>query len=396
MKKIFLFGLITLFAITGCKEDEGTETATLSVSITNPVEGQELNVGESVSVTVAVRGAVDVQLWVDNSDKGTKTASPYSFDLGQLTRGAHTIKAIATAKNGNKVEDTIVITVKQADLESPDAVSFADGKIPGTWTTTEWSIDNGAKQDDTYSVKSTTDGGSIATSNVVSVSNNFLEFYVKGNGVVDFYIDDVKGKIINLSGTWAKQGAYLTPGLHTLKWVLKGTEASLDAVRFKSETALAAGTYYQGGVITAVLNEGKRILIAAPEDYPELLTFSNGTVQVPGSFSDIGEVNTQAVINVYEPLSEGKPYAAKIIDAWVQYGYDDWFIPSIDELLTFVDQRNLIGGFDTEDVKYWSSSSNSAHVLMYLSEIPVANRKYPNTSQYQAHHVRPFRAVVKD
>jgi hypothetical protein len=240
------------------------------------------------------------------------------------------------------------------------------------------------------------DGASTTSTKVASATDNFLEFYVKGVGVIDFDIDNIKAKIINLSTEWTKQGVYLTPGSHTLKWTLKGTEASIDAIFLKKESKLDVGTYYQGGIITAVLNDGKRILIAAPEDYPDLLTFSNGTIQVPGSFSGIGEENTKAVIAVYEPLSEGKPYAAKIIDNLELNGYDDWFIPSIDELLTFIDQRNIIGGFDTKDVKYWSSSSTSAHVLMYLSEQPVANRKYPNTSQYQPHHVRPFRAAVKN
>ena len=51
-------------------------------------------------------------------------------------------------------------------------------------------------------------------------------------------------------------------------------------------------------------------------------------------------------------------YAAKLCDDLVLNGYDDWFLPSKDELNMLYQNRNLIGGFTTG---YYYSSSESTN-----------------------------------
>ena len=55
-----------------------------------------------------------------------------------------------------RVESTVNITVNQPPTESPDFVTFSAGKIPNTWQTTAWVIDNTVGYDDIYSLKAMT------------------------------------------------------------------------------------------------------------------------------------------------------------------------------------------------------------------------------------------------
>ena len=64
-------------------------------------------------------------------------------------------------------------------------------------------------------------------------------------------------------------------------------------------------------------------------------------------------------------------------------GYDDWFPPSIDELIALYTQRVIVGGFDTTVyTEYWSSTQTSDIYAMaqyffdggYKAQINKANR----------------------
>jgi hypothetical protein len=46
--------------------------------------------------------------------------------------------------------------------------------------------------------------------------------------------------------------------------------------------------------------------------------------------------------------------AARIVDDYILNDYDDWFLPSKDELNLLYQQKDVVGGFAS--VGYWSSS----------------------------------------
>jgi len=74
-----------------------------------------------------------------------------------------------------------------------------------------------------------------------------------------------------------------------------------------------------------------------------------------------GEGNTAAIIDA---LGNSATYAAKICNEYVQEGFADWFLPSIDELILMVEKKATIGGM--ERFKMWSSSENSiSHASVY-------------------------------
>ena len=115
-------------------------------------------------------------------------------------------------------------------------------------------------------------------------------------------------------------------------------------------TSFSIGQSYGGGIIFYIDGTGQHGLIAATSDQssgaawclaPELI---GGTSTAIGS----GQTNTTAIV------TKCTSSAAYICDILVLNGYNDWFLPSKDELHQLYLQRNLVGGF--ADDYYWSSS----------------------------------------
>jgi|GEM_PF-2709068 len=133
----------------------------------------------------------------------------------------------------------------------------------------------------------------------------------------------------------------------------------------KSETVnitiapLAVGVYYQGGVIAYIDGTGQHGLIAAPSDQIDRIMWYNGSYTVTGATATAigtGQSNTTAIVTTY---GDGV-YAAKMCDELVLGGYDDWFLPSKDELNELFINRDLIGGFVTNPgTYYWSSTERN-------------------------------------
>jgi hypothetical protein len=113
---------------------------------------------------------------------------------------------------------------------------------------------------------------------------------------------------------------------------------------------------------------GWRYLEAAPVDQDSAGDF---TIEWGGYGTDIGgsdaalppeliqvgtgASNTRAIL--YE-LGDygGLPYAARVCDQYSRGGYDDWFLPSIDELHLMYTNLHVGGSGGFSDVWYWSSS----------------------------------------
>ena len=85
-----------------------------------------------------------------------------------------------------------------------------------------------------------------------------------------------------------------------------------------------------------------------------------------------GQLNTSAIINVCNTPG----IAARICNDLVQNGYDDWYLPSIDELNKLYLNRIAIGGFVLSS-NYWSSSefdANTAYVQNFGGFIGTTNK----------------------
>jgi hypothetical protein len=133
--------------------------------------------------------------------------------------------------------------------------------------------------------------------------------------------------------------------------------------------ALQVGDSYQGGKIAYIYQVGDpgyvegqtHGIIAAPFDQgkeiawlpPELNNEFTPAIGAGGKALGTGGTNTNQIVTAYGKSN----YAAKLCYDLVLNGYDDWYLPSIDELSKLYINRAAVGGF-VETAYYWSSSEN--------------------------------------
>jgi len=350
---------------------------------------------ENIPVTVVAEDAdgtiAEVQLYVDNVGYSLIEKFPYNFTInaGELNPGSHTLKAVAKDDQGAKGEATVTVTINKPSTESPDFVSFSDGKIPGTWQTTAWVIDNTVGFDDIYSLKATESGVAVITNKTCNANISFVEFYVR-SGSANFFVDGTKMKECSAGSDWTQYGFFLKEGLHTLKWESTSSSVNIDAIRFMKSnfTGGYVGDNYQGGIIAYIDNSGEHGLIAASSDQSTGIQWYNGSSNdtgANGTTIGTGQSNTTKIVQAQDSGS----YAAKLCDDLVLNDYSDWYLPSKDELNMLYQNRILIGGFDTSS-NYWSSSEYNYEAAWGQYFATGAQSAYGKRAMCRVRAVRAF------
>ena len=179
--------------------------------------------------------------------------------------------------------------------------------------------------------------------------------------------------------------AYATNSLGTAY----GTEVSFTT------TLLEIGDSHEGGIIAYFFLDGvdaKYVngevhgLIAATTDQSAGIQWYNGsniTTGATGTAIGTGLANTNTIISSYgEPATI---YAAGLARAYTGGNYNDWYLPSKDELYALFINRIAIGGFDGS---YWSSTEWSETHGMYRF---FFNGSYGSTLKYSHERVRAVR-----
>ena len=179
-----------------------------------------------------------------------------------------------------------------------------------------------------------------------------------------------QSKWIQLTANTTTQWTFAKTGYVVVNPVGLATTELLGvaAIRFEkvtTTTALAIGQTYQGGIIFYLDGTGQHGLIAAPTDIKDaygnsLLLGWGMATGTTGTTVGTGKTNTAAII-----ASQGAGiYAASMCDDLVVGIYQDWYLPSKDELnlmYTNIGQGAVAplvkntGGF--LDSTYWSSSA---------------------------------------
>ena len=150
---------------------------------------------------------------------------------------------------------------------------------------------------------------------------------------------------------------------------------------------LKIGLNYQGGIIFQLDATGEHGLIAAPSDQSSTDAWWNGSFITTGATDTInGLANTTKIINAQ---GNSGTYAARLCTNYRGGGYNDWFLPSKDQLNFLYLNKSIIGGFS--DNIYWSSTEYDLGEA-WVQDFSTAEQHLDNMSDGANVHTRAIRA----
>lgn len=125
-------------------------------------------------------------------------------------------------------------------------------------------------------------------------------------------------------------------------------------------TGIAIGLLHGGGMIFDVDGSGIHGLVAALSDLGSAIPWAPGalfTTATGATSSTNGSANTTTIINVYGNTGT---YAARMCRTYNGGGFNDWFLPSNDQLFKLSGYQDIVGGFPPGcflcNFNYWSST----------------------------------------
>jgi hypothetical protein len=121
------------------------------------------------------------------------------------------------------------------------------------------------------------------------------------------------------------------------------------------EPKFKIGQEYQGGIIFYLDKSREHGLIAAPIDQGKA-EWGCQTTKITGADGIVIGSGLQNTLEIITGCSKDN-IAAKLCYDLVLNGYDDWFLPSKDELNELFQQKDKVGGFEVDvTAPYWSST----------------------------------------
>jgi len=201
-------------------------------------------------------------------------------------------------------------------------------------------------------------GGNIVSDGGASITSRGVCWFTSENPTIsNFKTSDGTGAGIftsNIDGLFPGKLYHVRAYAINSEGVGYGPDIAFTTI---SSTSLSIGDTYQGGIIfylngTYPIQYG---LVSAPNDQATSVPwYSQGYTYYGTTSTDIGtgQTNTSSLVSI---LGNGY-YAARFCDDLFLNGFDDWFLPSRDELgLMYTNLKNNVFG-DFTNSSYWSSS----------------------------------------
>jgi hypothetical protein len=280
-----------------------------------------------------------VKVFFDNFELIQLEAAPFTFTIPfqDLTLGKHIIQAVAMLKEEQAVASVtfkVVESIDNEEKESPDFVSFTDGKLPDSWSTYTWEIANRG-YDDNYSLKSANPIATVYTKKTIHAPA-YVEFYTyimdNPNGNIDLYIDDEKVEALlsePLNNNWVKWIYAIDSGKHAFRWQTEGALKYLDAVTFAPAELPVVTTAYVHSITSSRAVSGGNV-----ENHGNSNVFARGicwsTNENP-TIDDNKTTNNYGLGNFTSYLTELTPNTTYYIRAYainsvgITYGEERYF-----------------------------------------------------------------------
>ena len=172
-----------------------------------------------------------------------------------------------------------------------------------------------------------------------------------------------------------------------------------NQIQFTTKGLVSIGDFYQGGRVFYILQGGDKDyvpgeqhgLIALPFDYyaslPWMTCTNSSITGATSQYIGEGDINTNAI--VASCPSSTNDYAALIAQNSTSYGYSDWYLPNLGELLKAL-QANTSAGLNLSG-SYWSSTKyNSAEAMCARKQSSINTYREPYGTQNKIRLIRKF------
>jgi hypothetical protein len=309
-----------------------------SITINSAVSGG--NITNDGGSTVTERGvcySTSANPTVSNSKivSGNGTGT-FTSNITGLTPGTtYFIRAYAVNSAGTAYGNEVSFTTKAIQ---PPTVSTS----PATSITNNSAVTGGEVRDD--------GGGSVSERGIcfsTSPAPVVTDNKVTGGSGTGVFVSTISGLSL---GTTYYVRAYA---------INQAGAAYGNEISFKTSSVLTIGLNYGGGIIFYLDNTKNHGLIAAPSDQSTNAKWGCSDTSIPGAANTSagsGMVNTLAIIGKCNETG----IAAQLCYNLKIGSYEDWYLPSKDELnLLYTNLKAKgLGDFSSED--YWSSSQESA------------------------------------
>jgi hypothetical protein len=155
----------------------------------------------------------------------------------------------------------------------------------------------------------------------------------------------------------------------------------------KQEDKFTIGENANGGIVFYVDETGEHGLVCTSTDQSTGIIWGcYGTIM--GTVRDFG-AGSQNTISIVNNCSDPN-IAAKLCNDLELNSFDDWFLPSIEELALMYTNLKLKGLGDFGDVSYWSSSESGLQGA-WRKLFADGRQDYPNkTESFYVRAVRAF------